>query len=257
MGTHPDPGSDKPTIVSAVFSCDANVNKYVAEHRLQRSKFGIVSDLKSIMIAGLKQFYKSTQKKPERIVVYRGGGSEGELQQIAKFEVKAIKEAFAALSKGSTYSPGLTYIVLNKKTHTRYFAANQKDQIGKSGNVPAGTIVDTNVVSKSMCDFYLTSAQGIKGTSRPGHYMLVHDDNDLSADSLQMMTWHLCHGYARCTRSVGIPVPVYYATLDCERVARYLNEHMGSDAGSVASGDGGHNDDFHGLAQNIKVKSEI
>lgn len=56
------------------------------------------------MIAGLKQFYKSTQKKPERIVVYRGGGSEGELQQIAKYEVKAIKEAFAALSKGSTYS---------------------------------------------------------------------------------------------------------------------------------------------------------
>ena len=52
--------------------------------------------------------------------------------------------------------------MLNKKTHTRYFAANQKDQIGKSGNVPAGTIVDTNVVSKSMCDFYLTSAQGIK-----------------------------------------------------------------------------------------------
>lgn len=29
--THPDPGSDKPTIVSAVFSCDSNVNKYVAE----------------------------------------------------------------------------------------------------------------------------------------------------------------------------------------------------------------------------------
>ena len=66
----------------------------------------------------------------------------------------------------SNFSPQLTYIVLNKKTHTRYFAADQKDQIGKSGNVPAGTIVDTNVVSKSMCDFYLTSAQGIKVSIR-------------------------------------------------------------------------------------------
>ena len=102
--THPDPGSDKPTIVSAVFSCDSAVSKYVAEHRLQRSKFGIVSDLKNIMVAGLMQFYRSCRLKPEKIVVYRGGGSEGELQQIAKYEVAAIKEAFQQLSSGqNTY----------------------------------------------------------------------------------------------------------------------------------------------------------
>ena len=44
----------------------------------------------------------------------------------------------------------------------RNFAINQGDQIGKSGNVPAGTIVDTNIVSKTLCDFYITSSQGIQ-----------------------------------------------------------------------------------------------
>ena len=39
-----------------------------------------------------------------------------------------------------------------------------------------------------------------------------------------MMTWTLCHGYARCTRSVSLPVPVFYAELNRERTARYLHE---------------------------------
>ena len=85
--------------------------------------------------------------------------------------------------------------------HTRLFAENEKDRIGKSQNVPAGTLVDTNVVARDRFDFYLVSSQGIQGTSRPTHYTLIYDDNDLSADSLQIMTWQLCHGYARCTRS--------------------------------------------------------
>lgn len=256
--THPGAGSDNPTIVSCTFTCDASVSKYVAHHRLQVSKFGIVADLKDLMIEGLKSFFKRTGKKPEKIVVFRGGGSEGELQKIAKYEVAKIKEAFTQLGKGHAYSPGLTFIVVNKMHHMRNFATERGDQIGKSGNVPAGTIVDTNVTSKSLCDFYITSSQGIQGTSRPTHYTLVYDENDLSADSLQMMSWHLCHGYARCTRSVGIPVPVYYAQLDCERVSRYLNDQCGSDAGSVhMAQDDEQAQRVKELEKNICVKAEI
>ena len=79
------------------------MSKYVAHHRLQQSRFGIVADLKDLMVEGLKSFYRRTQKKPEKIVVYRNGGSEGELQKIAKYEVPAIKAAFAQLGKDNTY----------------------------------------------------------------------------------------------------------------------------------------------------------
>lgn len=254
--THPPKHSGNPTIVSAVFSCDASVSKYTAIHRLQKSGFTLVADIKNIMVEGLKAFYRRTTKKPEKIVIYRGGGSEGELQKIANFEIGKIKEAFAELSKGSDYRPGLTYVVVNKMHHFRNFCSNTQDQVGKSGNVPAGTVVDTNIVSKKHFDYYITASQGIQGTSRPVHYTLIHDDNDLSSDSLQMMTWHLCHGYARCTRSVSIPVPVYYAVLDAERVSRYLNDTMGSDAGSMVMGDDNQND-FKALTENITVKSAI
>ena len=59
-----------------------------------------------------------------------------------------------------------------------------------------------------------------QGTSRPSHYHVLWDDNGFSADELQCLTYQLCHTYVRCTRSVSIPAPAYYAHLVAFR-ARY------------------------------------
>ena len=47
---------------------------------------------------------------------------------------------------------------------TRFCAMDKMYQVGKSQNVPAGTIVDTDIVDVEKWDFYLTSSQGIQGT---------------------------------------------------------------------------------------------
>ena len=59
-----------------------------------------------------------------------------------------------------------------------------------------------------------------QGTSRPSHYHVLYDDNEFTADDVQCLTYQLCHTYVRCTRSVSIPAPVYYAHLVAFR-ARY------------------------------------
>lgn len=233
---HGSPGSNTPSVVSATFSCDAAVYRYVHAVRVQEKGVGLITKLKQLMVEGCKGFYAQTKVKPAKVIVYRLGGSEGELAKIAGYEVKQCKEAFAALP---AFNPGLTFICVNKMHRTRLFCENEKDCVGKSKNVPAGTVVDQGLTAKDKFDFYLNSAQGIQGTSRPTHYTLIYDDNGLSADALQIMTYALCHGYARCTRSVSIPVPVYYAELNRERAMRYLHEALGgSDAGSVMSGRG-------------------
>lgn len=66
-------------------------------------------------------------------------------------------------------------------------------------------------------DIRFTSGQG---TSRPSHYHVLWDDNHFSSDELQVLTYQLCHTYVRCTRSVSIPAPAYYAHLVAFR-ARY------------------------------------
>ena len=73
-------------------------------------------------------------------------------------------------------------------------------------------------------DFYLCSHAGIQGTSRPSHYHVLWDDNNFSADELQALTYQLCHTYVRCTRSVSIPAPAYYAHLVAFRARYHLIE---------------------------------
>ncbi|KAI6660144.1 hypothetical protein LOD99_10536 [Oopsacas minuta] len=39
------------------------------------------------------------------------------------------------------YKPGFTFVIVQKRYHTRPFCPEKEDQCGKSGNIPAGTTV--------------------------------------------------------------------------------------------------------------------
>ncbi len=59
------------------------------------------------------------------------------------------------------------------------------------------------------------------------------------------MTYYLCHIYARCTKSVSIPAPVYYADLAAYRAkvhASALQDSQLSSSHSVTSSDSGKDD---------------
>lgn len=68
---------------------------------------------------------------------------------------------------------------------------NGSEGTGRARNAPAGLVIDTDVVSNNDFDYYLLSHEGIQGTSRPTHYYVLHDDNQLNADEMQKMTWYL------------------------------------------------------------------
>ncbi|EFX69090.1 putative Argonaute protein [Daphnia pulex] len=56
------------------------------------------------------------------------------------------------------YIAGITFIVVQKRHHTRLFYADKKEQSGKSGNIPAGTsTVDADITHPTEFDFYLCS----------------------------------------------------------------------------------------------------
>ena len=76
--------------------------------------------------------------------------------------------------------------MVTKKHNTRLVSGQGNLQVGKSKNLPAGTIVDQNLTSSGVFDFYLMGSQGIQGTSIPTHYRVCHDDNNLTADNAQV-----------------------------------------------------------------------
>ncbi|XP_077510221.1 uncharacterized protein LOC144121124 [Amblyomma americanum] len=155
------------------------------------------------------------------------------------FTVSAIRLACKELSPNETYEPAITFIVVQKRHHTRFMPANDRDGVGKCRNVPPGTTVDSVVTHPLDFDFFLCSHFGIQGTSRPAHYYVVWDDSKFSADDLQKLSFYLCHTYSRCARSVSIPAPVYYAHLAAFRAKHHIASKLETSGAVSQSSEGG------------------
>ncbi|KAH7978143.1 hypothetical protein HPB49_004609 [Dermacentor silvarum] len=209
--SHPSPGDRiRPSIAACM------------EHAEAKARVEIIRDLKEMVKDMLKAFFRATRHKPERIIFYRDGVSEGQFLQVRNREVSAIRLACKELSPNESYEPALTFIVVQKRHHTRFMPASDRDGVGKFRNVPPGTTVDSVVTHPLDFDFFLCSHFGIQGTSRPAHYYIVWDDSNFTADELQKLSYYLCHTYARCARSVSIPAPVYYAHLAASRAKNHI-----------------------------------
>ncbi|KAL6963007.1 argonaute 5, partial [Sarracenia purpurea var. burkii] len=240
--THSQPGDDSsPSIAAVVASMDwPEITMYRGLVSAQAHKEEIIQDLykkhgdvhsgmiRELLIA----FRRSTKLKPGRIIFYRDGVSEGQFNQVLLYEMDAIRKACNSLEEG--YLPPVTFVVVQKRHHTRLFPVDHGNRslTDRSGNILPGTVVDTHICHPTEFDFYLCSHAGIQGTSRPTHYHVLYDENNFTADDLQMLTNSLCYTYARCTRSVSVVPPAYYAHLAAFR-ARYYIEGETSESEST------------------------
>ncbi|CAJ0627017.1 5591_t:CDS:10 [Entrophospora sp. SA101] len=213
--THPPPGTTgRSSIAALCASMDAKASRYAASIRVQQGRQEMISDLANMVKELLKTFYQTCGKKPDRILFYRDGVSEGQFEQVLEFEVKAIKAACKSLDE--KYKPTVTFVVVQKRHHARFFPMDKKES-DRSGNCLPGTVVESVITHPFQFDFYLLSHSGLQGTSRPTHYHVLYDENRFTPDSLQSLSYNLCYVFARCTRSVSLVPPVYYAHLVCSR----------------------------------------
>ncbi|KAG0494134.1 hypothetical protein HPP92_005128 [Vanilla planifolia] len=214
--THPHPGEDSsPSIAAVVASQDwPEITNYAGLVCAQAHRQELIQDLFKLepdphrgtvapggMIRELLiSFRRATGEKPQRIIFYRDGVSEGQFYQVLLHELDAIRKACASLESG--YQPPVTFVVVQKRHHTRLFASNHGDQrsVDRSGNILPGTVVDSKICHPTEFDFYLCSHAGILGTSRPAHYHVLWDENKFSADELHTLQitcaipTHVAHG---------------------------------------------------------------
>ncbi|KAF7332103.1 Argonaute-like protein [Mycena kentingensis (nom. inval.)] len=225
---HPAPGSDgRPSFASLVGNVDSDTAKYIASSRVQTSRQEMIEELQPMchhIIQMNMRYREMIEKKPagslapKRIIFFRDGVSEGQFKQVLEQELPLIKKACAALN----VNPKITILVVGKRHHVRFFPQTERDA-DRSGNCRAGTVVDREISHPTEFDFYLQAHGGLLGTSRPAHYSVLYDENNFSADALQSLAFALCHVYARSTRSVSIPAPVYYADIVCARAKNHYD----------------------------------
>ncbi|KAI0361956.1 Piwi-domain-containing protein [Trametes cingulata] len=225
---HPGPGvTTRPSVTGLVASVDPMISKMTSFVNVQRPRQEIIADLEEMMRNALRDYYqyhrrlqvaenlRQQRPKPEdelppppppkNIVFYRDGVSEGEFAQVAAMEIPMIKRAFATANIPPEHRPRLLFIVVGKRYVLLLFSSPQESD--KSGNCPAGLLVDQHITNPNYPDFYLQSHAGILGTSRPSHYVILENETGLNPMQVQTLTFHLCHSYASATRSVSIPAP--------------------------------------------------
>ncbi|KAJ3501716.1 hypothetical protein NLJ89_g9216 [Agrocybe chaxingu] len=231
---HPAPGAEgRPSFASLVSSVDVDCAKYVAYSGAQTGRQELISDLEEMVKKALvtnESYRRGVEKntKPlHRLIFYRDGVSEGQFEQV--------------LQQGACLSlkmnPKITLIIVGKRHHIRMFPQTPNDG-DKSGNCQAGTTIDNGLGHPTEFDYYQLSHGGLLGTSRPAHYSVIYDDSKFPADAMQNLSFALAHVYARATRSVSIPAPVYYADIVCSRAKNHYAPGTDldlSDTATVAS----------------------
>ncbi|KAG0012896.1 Eukaryotic translation initiation factor 2C [Podila clonocystis] len=231
--THPAPGeSSRPSVCAVVGSMDKFAFKFSGRLQLQEGRVEIIDRLKYMVHDLLVAFSYINKRRPEQILFYRDGVSEGQYAEVMTKEVAAVKEACRRIDP--KYNPPVTFCIVKKRHHARFFPLSPKDA-DNSGNCVSGTVVDKIITHPTEFDFYLQSHGGLQGTSRPTLYHVIFDENKFTSDDIQALTYRLCHTYSRCPKSVSIVPAVYYAHLLAYRARHYQGSDF-SDTSSSASG---------------------
>src|SRR5690606_23010364 len=135
---------------------------------------------------------------------------ESQFAQVNNEELPKIKRACERAGKVAStknYRPSITVIIVGKRHHTRLYPTDEAGSDGKSGHPMPGTVVDRGVTSVYDYDFYLQAHQGLKGTARPAHYYVIHDENGFKSNKLYELTHNLCYLFGRATKGVSICPP--------------------------------------------------
>ena len=217
------------SVAVAVGSVDPMFSCYTASIKVQKKERDeILKHLDSMILELLTEYHKVNKYFPENLVIFRDGVSEGMFDKVLKTEIPLIQ---AAINK--TGNPMKFTVIVTQKHHNTRFALTQCNMGGRkpTWNVASGTVVDNTIVEPLYKMFYLNSHFSplvsldlfafdsivsniyclfVQGTSRPTKYVILRDDLNMNADTVQKLCFILCYNSIRTRGVLAIPTPVRY-----------------------------------------------
>ena len=192
----------KKFVLSASFN--RNFNKFYTDFKIDKEN---ESALEYLIKSALDHFSNVNNKNlPGRIIIYRQGGNEKQTEKMMKFELPKILKAFDEYK--DNYKPKLTIFGVNKKTDLKFFERSN----GGYRNIPAGTVIDKNVVSPDVFEFYLQCPEVDKGTGSPVHFLCLYNNNDdLTINDFEEITYQQSYYYWNWPGPIRIPAALKYA----------------------------------------------
>lgn len=182
----------KPSIAAMVASIDKEFTQYPASLRYNDSpdvnlaeSTEEIFDLAEMLDERLKAYQKHNDGRlPKRIIFFRDGLSEDQLENYYKTEsarlTTSISRRYATVGAAL---PETMWMCTVKRHETRFFADNtgtSAKHVKPDGNPVSGVAFFNEVTNGRGSDFYLVSADTIKGTARPTHYVVLENSVKIS-----------------------------------------------------------------------------
>ncbi|XP_071990245.1 piwi-like protein 4 isoform X2 [Engystomops pustulosus] len=193
------------SVVGFVASTNSRLTKWFSQCIIQKTSTDFADCLKVCMKGAIEKWQKCNNSLPGRIIIYRDGVGDGQLQMVVDYEIPQFLGFFK--ESHSTYSPKVTLVVVRKRCTTRFFCESHRGL----QNPPLGTIIDSEATRPEWYDFFLISQNARQGSVNPTYYNVLYDSNCLRPDHLQRLTYKLCHLYYNWPGVIRVPAPCQYA----------------------------------------------
>jgi len=191
---------------AVVATTNQAMTRYTSMTTMHRNDEELLNQMKVCVTQAIRKYRETNQRDPSRIIFYRDGVGEGQIQYVKETEVEAIKSVF----KDQGLSPQLAFIVVSKRISNKFFQWNNGGG-GQLVNPPSGSVVDDVVTLPERYDFYLVSQSVRQGTVNPTSYNIIENQTQFTPDIFQKLTYKLCHLYFNWPGTVRVPNVCQYA----------------------------------------------
>jgi aubergine-like protein len=208
-GGAPAPGS---SISAMVCSTTTTYGRYFSTLSFHDNRGEVSTKVGGDFFKCLRAYQEINNVLPERVVFYRDGVGEGQLEHVVNTELEAIKKCITETYTSLNVTPAnLIYIIVTKKINARIFQRVTTGPGGGFDNPTPGTVVDDVITWPERYDFFLIAQGARQGTVSPTNYNVIYDGVRLEADKLQILSYKLCHGYYNWSGTVAVPAQCQYA----------------------------------------------
>ncbi|XP_059910115.1 piwi-like protein 2 [Gadus macrocephalus] len=220
VDVHHDPSKRNRSAMGFVASLNSLLTQWYSRVTFQSAHEEIINGFQVCLLAALQKYYEVNHNLPEKIVVYRDGVSDSQLNVVAAHEVPQLLKSFRTFP---SYEPKLVFIVVQKRINTTLYS--------KAGDrlvtPPPGTVLDHTLTQREWVDFFLMAHSIRQGCGFPTHYVSVYNTANLPPDHLQRLTFKMCHIYWNWPGTIRVPAPCKYAHKLAFLAGMYLHAEPG------------------------------
>jgi len=203
MDVYHDPSRKKESVLGAVASVNSTLSKWVSVSEFQRPGQELVDVMMTCLGTLVTTFKEINGVAPEKIILYRDGVGDGQLDAVDFYEAERCQKLFKTLQ----ITPEFAFIVVQKRINRRLFEVKGN----KYENPAPGSVLDHTVMKKNFLDFILVSQHSSQSVVTPTHYVIVKNSTSFSVDQIQKLSYKLTHQYFNWPGTIRVPAPCQYA----------------------------------------------